>query len=248
MLNGAGGFGQGHDLTLLISKPLSVLGNQALPIFFNFFFVFSIYFLIKPFVKYPEFAFVFGPVVPLASVYAQIFALGFFNFALGSYFRDNKKACLLFFCLIFLAHYWTGLFAFGILMLFFLIHKSKWWALQPAICIVTLFFFLIMPQGISFLGDVSASANEDILHYFFLLSRGFSFFMFGLVGLYMLYFKNKDFFKLNFLLFFIPLAIALVFRSSTYWAWRVFYFIPMLALFSVLMSSLYEMDKWHHLK
>lgn len=159
-----GGLGEGHDLALLVSRPLALIGDTPLPIFFNFFFVLSVYFLIKPFVKHPEWAFILSPITPLATVYAQIFAIGFFNFMLGFYFRNKEKIAKnakkyydvilppLFLILVFLAHYWTGLFVSGVFVLYLLAFNRKFWGTSlVSTILIAGSFFLLMPQGIGFL-------------------------------------------------------------------------------------------------
>jgi len=250
-----GGFGEGHDLALLVSRPLALLGDTPLPIFFNFFFVLSVYFLIKPFVKHPEWAFILAPITPLATVYAQVFAISFFNFMLGFYFRNKEKIAkntkkyygvilpTLFLFLAFFAHYWTGLFVAGIFTLYVLAFDRKSWkvSLLPTI-LITGAFFLLMPQGIGFLTQTPTVVPPGYMttaHFFILLSRGGSFFGFGFFGLYLLYRKHKDFFKLNLMLFILPLSIF-VLPMSGYYDWRLLYFMPFLVLMSVLLSYLFE--------
>lgn len=239
-----GTFGDGHDLTLLVLRPMAMMmGDAPLPIFVNFMFVLSVYFMIKPFTKYPEWAFILAGITPLATVYAQVFAISFFNFMLGLYFRNKKKFAPLFLILVFLAHYWTGLFVAGIFALYILAfdRKSLKVALLPTIIITGIFFFL-MPQGIGFLTQsplVLPSGYLTTTGFFYLLSRGFSFFGLAFFGLWRLYVTNRNFFKINLMLFLIPLSIF-VLPTSNYWDWRLFYFMPFLALVSILMSYLFE--------
>lgn len=257
-----GTFGDGHDLTILVLRPMywilpSPLRDAALPIFVNFLFVLSVYFMLKPFVKYPEWAFILAPITPLAIVYAQIFAISLFNFMLGFYFRSKKKIAKnikkyygvilppLFLFLVFLAHYWTGLFVAGIFALYVLAfdRKSFKTSLLPTI-IIAGFFFLFMPHGIGFLTAPSTTPTGygylTTAGFFFLMSRGLSFFIFSFFGLGILYIRFKNFFKINLMLFIVPLFIVFALPTSDYWAWRVIYFIPFLVLVSVLMSYLFE--------
>ncbi len=256
-----GTFGDGHDLTLLVLRPMylvlpSPLRDAALPIFINFMFVLSVYFMLKPFVKYPEWAFILAPITPLATVYAQIFAISLFNFMLGFYFRIKKKIAKntkkyysvilppLFLFLVFLAHYWTGLFVAGIFALYVLAfdRKALKVSLLPTIVIAGS-FFLFMPQGMGFLTQAPTVVPPGYLttaRFFVLLSRGLSFFVLSFFGLWRLYVKSRGFFKVNLMLFLIPLFIVFALPTSEYWDWRVLYFMPFLALVSVLMSYLFE--------
>lgn len=251
-----GQFGDGHDLTILILRPMAILGDAALPIFINFMFAMSVYFLLKPFIKYPEWAFLLAPLTPLAAVYAQIFAIALFNFMLGFYFRNKKKIAKntkkhygailppLFLFLVFLAHYWTGLFVAGVFAIYVLAfdRKALKVSLLPTI-IIAGFFFLFMSQGIGFLTQapivVPSSGYLTTARFFVLLSRGLSFFFLSFFGLWRLWVKNRGFFKVNLMLFTIPLFIF-VLPTSGYWDWRLLYFMPFLALVSVLMSYLFE--------
>ncbi|MBA7602758.1 hypothetical protein ES703_09854 [subsurface metagenome] len=281
-----GQFGQGHDLALIVARPLYLLfGDLAIPVFFNFFFAFSVYFLIKPFVKTPEWAILLAPITPLTTVYAQIFAISLFNFMLGFYFRlklrenirntpaqmrkPHKRRLIGkfaykgylkelpifgFLILVFLAHYWTGLFVAGIFALYVLAfdRKSLRESLLPTILIAGIFFFFIS-QPIGFLTQAPGTGTYlsmiffipflniylGLLGFFLLLTRGLSLFFLSFPGLYLLYKRHRDFFKVNLLLFFIPL-IAFAPFASDYWNWRLFYFMPFLALTSVLLSYLFE--------
>lgn len=244
-----GMLGQGHDLTLLVLRPMYLIlpppfGDAALPIFINFMFVLSVWFMLKPFVKYPEWAFLLAPITPLATIYAQLFAISFFNFMLGFYFRGRREIAPLFLVLVFLAHYWTGLFAAGIFALYVLAFDRKFWgtSLVPT-AIIAGFFFLLMPQGIGFLTQAPTVIPPGYMttaHFFVLLSRGLSFFFLSFAGLGILYVRFRDFFKINVMLFVIPLFIAFVLPTSDYWDWRLLYFMPFLALTSVLLSYLFE--------
>lgn len=238
-----GQFGQGHDLTLLILRPMAVLGDAALPIFINFMFVLSVWFMLKPLIKYPEWAFILAPITPLAAVYAQIFAISMFNFALGFHFRNKKEIAPLFFVLVFLAHYWTGLFVTAIFVVYVLAFDRKYWgtSMVPTI-IIAGFFFLFMPQPIGFLTQAPTATAPGYMataDFFVLLSRGLSFFVLSFFGLGLLWVKNRDFCKINLMLFLIPLVVF-VLPTSIYWDWRLIYFMPFLALVSVLMSYLFE--------
>lgn len=240
--------GDGHDLTLLILRPMylilpSPVRDAALPIFINFMFVLSIYFMLKPFIKYPEWAFLLAPIAPLASVYSQIFAISLFNFMLGFHFRNKKKIAPLFLILVFLAHYWTGLFVAGIFALYlFLFDRSDKKSLFSTISIAGL-FFLFMPHGIGFLiqdlPNIALPNSLTTIHFFFLLSRG-SFFFLSFFGLWRLHVKSRDFFKINLMLFIFPLFIVFVLPTSIYWNWRLLYFMPFLALVSVFLSYLFN--------
>ncbi len=239
-----GQFGQGHDLTLLLLRPMAALGDAALPIFINFMFVLSVYFMLKPFIKYPEWAFLLAPITPLAAVYAQIFAISLFNFGLGFYFRGKREIAPLFLVLVFLAHYWTGLFVAGIFTLYVLAFGRKFWgtSLVPTV-IVAGFFFLFMPQPIGFLTQgptVVPPGYMATADFFILLSRGLGFFFLSFFGLWILWLRNRDFCKINLMLFLIPLFIVFVLPTSEYWTWRVIYFMPFLVLVSVLVSYLFE--------
>lgn len=223
---------------------MTILGEAALPIFVNFMFVLGVYFMLKPFIKYPEWAFILAPITPLATVYAQIFAISFFNFMLGFYFRNRKKIAPLFLVLVFLAHYWTGLFVAGIFTLYVLAfdRKSLGVSLLPTV-IITGSFFLFMPQGVGFLTQTPTVVPPGYLTtagFFVLLSRGLSFFFLSFFGLWRLWIKNRGFFNINLILFLIPLFIVFVLPTSGYWDWRLLYFMPFLALVSVFMSYLFE--------
>ncbi len=241
-------FGDGHDLTLLVLRPMYLIlpppfGDAALPIFINFMFVLSVYFVIKPFVKYPEWAFILAPITPLGVVYAQIFAISLFNFMLGFYFRNRKEIAPLFLILVFLAHYWTGLFVAGIFTAYVLAFDRKFWAtsLVPTIIIAGFFFFL-MPQGIGFLTQAPTVVSPGYIttvDFFVLLSRGGIFLVLSFFGLWRLWLKNRGFFKINLMLLLIPLSIF-VLPTSAIWDWRLLYFQPFLVLVSVLMSYLFE--------
>lgn len=243
-----GQLGQGHDLTLMVLRPMylvlpSFVRDNALPIFINFMFVFSIYFMLKPFVKYPEWAFLLAPLMPLSTVYAQIFAISFFNFMLGFYFRGKREVAPLFLVLVFLAHYWTGLFVAVIFTMYVLAFDRKFWgtSLVPTV-IIAGFFFLFMPQGIGFLTQAPTVIPPYYLttaDFFFLISRGFTFFFLSFFGLWILWLKNRDFCKINLMLLLIPLLIF-VLPTSNEWDWRLLYFQPFLVLVSVLMSYLFE--------
>ena len=260
-----GQFGQGHDLTLLILRPMAILGDPTLPIFINFMFALSVYFMLKPFTKYPEWAFLFAPITPLAGVYAQIFAISLFNFALGFYFRGkreiaknrtNSKLIIsskpisytvalppLFLILTFLAHYWTGLFVAGVFALYLFLSDRPDKVNLFSTIIIAGFFFLLMPQTIDFLTQPPTAVPTGYMttfHFFALLSRGGSFFALSFFGLWKLYAKSHSFFKINLMLFVIPLFIVFVLPTSNYWDWRLIYFMPFLALVSVLMSYLFE--------
>jgi len=256
-----GMLGDGHDLTLLVLRPIylilpSPLKDAALPIVINCMFVLSVYFMLKPFTKYPEWAFLLAPIIPLATLYAQIFAISLFNFMLGFYFRSKKGIAKnikkyydvilppLFLFLVFLAHYWTGLFVAGIFTLYVLAFDrgALKVSLLPTILIAGS-FFLFMPQGVGFLTQtptVIPSGYLTTAGFFYLLSRGGSFFVLSFFGLWRLYVKSRGFFKVNLMLFLIPLFIVFVLPTSNYWDWRLFYFMPFLALVSVLMSYLFE--------
>lgn len=258
-----GGLGQGHDLTLIVLRPMylvlpSFLRDAALPIFVNFMFVLSVYFMLKPFIRYPEWAFILAPITPLATVYAQIFAISLFNLMLGFYFRAKQKLeglyrliALLFLVLIFLAHYWTGLFVAGIFVLYLLVFDRKSKSLLPSILIAGI-FFLFISQPIGFLTDTQNITPEGYLTtagFFFLISRGLSFFFLSFAGLGILYrqyqmnkkrfYVHLNFFRINLMLFLIPFLIVFCLPTSDYWDWRLFYFMPFLALVSVLMSYLF---------
>jgi len=250
-ISGRGFLGDGHDLTLLISKPLSMLGDFTLPLFFNFMFAFSIYFLLKSFpkIKYPEWAFLLAPIIPLASVYAQIFAASLFNFALGFFFRNRYKLFPVFLTLTFLAHYWSGLFLAGIFVLYLLVfHRGNdtfKWCLIPTMLIVLFFTHVVSPSDLSFLssnaGHVGGINEMTVMDFLKLFSRGFVFFGLALFGLIVIYIKKmKYFIRLNIMLCVVPLLIVAVFSNSPYWNWRICYFIPLIALSSIFMSWLYE--------
>lgn len=258
-----GQLGQGHDLALIVARSLYLLfGDLAIPVFFNFFFAFSVYFFIKPFVKTPEWAILLAPITPLTTVYAQIFAVSIFNFGLGFYFRNRREIAPLFLVLVFLAHWWTGLFVAAIFALYVLTFDRKFWAtsLVPTV-IIAGFFFILMPQETGFLTQAPGTGTYTsmvffiplfnvylgLFGFFLLLTRGLSLFFLSFPGLYLLYKKHRDFFKVNLLLFFIPL-IAFAPFVSDYWNWRLFYFMPFLALTSVLMSYLFEGKSKNHPK
>ncbi|GAI41552.1 unnamed protein product, partial [marine sediment metagenome] len=199
-----GQFGQGHDLTLLILKPMAILGDAALPIFINFMFVLSVYFMLKPFIKYPEWAFLLAPLTPLAAIYAQIFAISIFNFMLGFYFRGRKEIAPVFLVLIFLAHWWTGVFVAGIFTLYVLAFDRKFWvtSLVPTI-IIAGFFFFFMSQGMGFLTQSPGTETSfmfflpllgaylGVAGFFLLLTRGLSLFILSFFGLYLLYKRHR---------------------------------------------------------
>lgn len=241
--------GQGHDLTLLVLRSMylilpSFVRDTALPIFINFMFVFSIYFMLKPFVKYPEWVFLLAPLMPLSNIYAQIFAISFFNFMLGFYFRGKREVAPLFLVLVFLAHYWTGLFVAIIFTLYVLAfdRKSLRDSLLPT-AIIAGAFFLILPQGIGFLTQAPIVVPMYYLTtagFFILLSRGLIFFFLSFFGLWRLWIKDRGFFKINLMLFLIPFFIVFALPTSNYWDWRLLYFMPFLALVSVFMSYLFE--------
>lgn len=245
-----GQFGDGHDLTILILRPMAaILGDYALPIFINFMFVLSVYFMLKPFIRYPEWAFLLAPITPLGGIYAQIFAISLFNFMLGFYFRDKKKIAILFLILVFLAHWWAGLFVASIFGLYLLLFdRSDKKIIFSTISIAGL-FFLFMFNGIGFLAETRSilPTSYDSLTtagFFLLISRNLSFLILSIFGLWRLYVKSRDFFKnffkINLMLFLIPLFIAFILPTSHYWNWRVFYFMPFLALVSILFSYLFE--------
>lgn len=253
-INGTGVFGDGHDLTLLISKPLSVLGDFTLPLFFNFIFAFSIYFLLKSFpkIKYPEWAFLLAPITPLASIYAQIFAIALFNIGLGFYFRNKHKLVPLFLVLVFLAHYWSGLFIAGIFILYLLLFdrnpQTRRWCLLPTMTII-LFFTSIFGKNLAFfsnIGDLKSWSAAGVVgmtvfDFLKLFSRNFVFFELAVVGACFLYIKKiKNFLALNMLLFVVPLFTIVVFSNSIYWNWRMAYFMPLTVLTTVLFSWLRE--------
>jgi len=248
-----GHFGDGHDLTLLILRPLAIFGDPALPIFINFIFALSVYFMLKPFIKYPEWAFILAPITPLAGIYAQLFAISLFNFMLGFYFRNKKRIAEnikkwyavplppLFLILTFLAHYWTGLFVAAVFVLYLFLHdRPDKFALFTTIAI-TSFFFFCLGHGLGFLTRTPTTVSTGYLTtagFLYWLSRGGSFFAISFFGLWRLWVKNRDFCKINLMLFIIPLFIF-VLPTSNYWDWRLIYFMPFLALVSVLMSYLF---------
>lgn len=250
---GRGTFGDGHDLTLLITKPLSLAGNFALPLFFNMFLASSIYFLLKAFprIKYPEWAFILAPITPLASVYAQLFAIGLFNFALGFFFRNRYKLSPVFLMLTFFAHYWSGLFLAGIFILYILLfdqnRENRTWCMLPAMIIISFFSYSFMARGLSFLsqitgvvpaGGVTAMTIADFLN---LITRGFVFVALACIGIVILYVqKYKKFLILCIMLLAIPLITMFMFLNSIYWNWRMAYFMPLTALTTVLMSWLHQ--------
>ncbi len=241
-----GQLGEGHDLALLVLRPMAIFGDAALPIFINFMFALSVYFMLKPFIKYPEWAFILAPITPLAVVYAQIFAISLFNFGLGFYFRGKREIAPLFLVLVFLAHYWTGLFVTGIFTLYVLAFDRKFWAtsLVPTIIIAGFFFFL-MPQRMGFLTQAPAVVPPgyvNTIDFFILLSRGGIFLVLSFFGLWRLWMRDRGFFKINLMLLLIPLSIF-VLPTSQVWDWRLLYFMPFLALVSVLISYLFEGKK-----
>jgi len=261
----SGKLGEGHDLTLIVLRPIylllpSCIENNVVHIFINFMFAWSVYFLVKPFVKRPEWAFILAPIAPLAGVYAQLFAISLFNFMMGFYFRSKEKIAKnikkhysailppLFLILVFLAHYWTGLFVSFIfvvyLMAFDRSRGSMKQLLLPAIAIGAFFFFFSVHGmgGLAFLIQPSEAVPPGSMtaaHFFVLLSRGLSFFFLSFAGLGLLYKKYRNFFKLNLMLFLIPLSIF-VLPTAIYWNWRLFYFMPFLLLMTVLLSYLFE--------
>jgi len=245
--NGCGAVGQGHDLTLVFSKPLSKIWTPLVPLFFNFIFAFGAYFMIKHYIKYPELALVIAPLMPLTGVYAEIFAIALFFFAMGFYFRKQMPLALFFFCMVFLAHYWTGIFAFGLFIVFFLVHRplnmDKNYLFLGSLCVVVMFFMFVMPQGMGFRMNLlfsiyGGTSNNWYLRHFFLLLNGNGLFILTSVsGLYILYrYCDLEFFKLTTIMYLIPLIVAFTIPNSGYWNWRLLYFMPTLPLTTVAFS------------
>jgi len=252
-----GELGDGHDLTLIVLRPMYLLlpeciENNVVHIFINFMFAWSVYFLVKPFVKRPEWTFILAPIAPLAGVYAQLFAISLFNFMLGFYFRNKKKITPLFLSLVFFAHYWTGLFVAGVFAIYLLAFERNKTVLKQSllpIIIVGAFFFIFqsifLGYGLGFLTQTPTEippGSMTAAHFFVLLSRGLSFFFLSFAGLGLLYKKYRNFFKLNLMLFLIPLLIF-VLPTAIYWNWRLFYYMPFLLLMTVLLSYLFEGKK-----
>lgn len=252
-MGGRGTFGDGHDLTLLVTKPLSLLGNFALPLFFNLFLASSIYFLLKAFprIKYPEWAFILAPITPLASVYAQLFAIALFNIGLGVFFRNRYKLFPVFLLLTFFAHFWSGLFLAGAIVLYVLLFdygkEARRWCLLPTMIIISFFSYSFMARGLDFLSQISGAlpaggvSGMTILDFLGLLSRNGVFIVLACIGLVILYIqKYKKFLVLCAMLILIPMITMFMFSNSIYWNWRMAYFMPLTALTTVFMSWLHQ--------
>jgi hypothetical protein len=253
IVGGKGTLGDGHDLTLLVTKPLSLVGNFTLPLFFNIFLAASIYFLLKAFprIKYPEWAFILAPITPLASVYAQIFAIALFNVALGFFFRNRFKLIPFLLFLTFLAHYWSGIVLAGVFITYLLLFDQSTekhrWCLLPAMIILAAFSFSVMAKDTSFLSQITGQVPAGgvtlmtITDFLYLFTRGYIFVVFACLGAALLYIeKYKKFLVLCAMLLTIPAIAMFMFSNSIYWNWRMAYFMPLATLTTVLMSWLHE--------
>jgi len=253
VIGGSGAFGDGHDLTLLVTRPLSLLGDFALPLFFNIFLAMSIYFLLKAFprIKYPEWVFILAPITPMSSVYAQLFAIALFNFGMGFFFRNRFKVFPLFLALTFFAHYWSGMFLTGAFMLYVLLfdqnRENRRWSILPAMIIISVFSYSFMARDMSFLSQISGAIRSGggytmtLFDFVSLFTRNFMFIILAVFGAAVLYiYKYKKFLIFYVTLLIIPMLTMLMFSNSIYWNWRMAYFMPLIPLMTILLSWLHE--------
>ena len=245
----SGTFGTGHDLTLAISLPLAKVSIYLLPLFFFSVFVFGVYYFIKPFVKYPEWAFILAPLTILTTVLAQIFAVGLFWFVLGFYFRDKKHPqrrykilMSIFMFLVVLAHFWSGICLVGIFMAFLVIER-KWKLIHittPAILLLALIALIMRftPAGM-FTAEFMQYAPGEIPTFFTLYTRDMGYLISALAGIIFL-FKHKEFSLLKIVIPLLLTPILLMLFLPYDWVWRLFYFMPLLPLTSLFMSYAWE--------
>ena len=246
----AGGkFGTGHDLTIAISQPLAQVSIYLLPITFFSIFVVGTYYFIGPFTKYPEWAFLMAPLTLLTTILAQIFSTGLFWFVLGFYFRYKqtlKRNYLyligIFLFLACLAHFWSGICIVGLFGLFMLIEK-KWRLIilaAPALCVLALVGLAMrFTPGGMFTANFLQYAPGEIPTFFYLFTRGMGFLFSASVGMvWLALYKEYSLLKIIVSLLLIPIGLMLVLPFD--WVWRLFYFMPLLALTSIVMSYVFE--------
>ena len=247
-----GTFGTGHDLTIAISQPLAKISIYLLPIFFFSVFVFGVYYFVKPFVKYPEWAFLMAPLTLLTTILAQIFSVGLFWFVLGFYFRDKKHPqrrykylMSLFLFLACLAHFWSGICIVLAFAAFLIIERKP-----KLCCVLTPAFLLLMLVALMmrftpvnmFSPDFVSYAPGEIPNFFYLFTRGMGFLFSASVGvLWLLKSKEYGLLKIILPLLLVPIGMMLVLPYD--WVWRLFYFMPLLALTAIVMSYVFEGKK-----
>lgn len=244
-----GTFGTGHDLTIAISQPLAKVSIYLLPVVFFTVFAAGVYYMIKPFVKYPEWAFLVAPLTPLTTVLAQIFSIGLFWFVLGFYFRYKKNpkriymySICLFLFLACLAHFWGGicmLAAFGFFMVIDKRPKLIGLVLPAlALLVVVALHMQFTPAGM-FTPDFMQYAPGEIPTFFSLFTRQMSFLLSAGVGVFWLaLYREWGFLKIIVPLLLFPILLMLFLPYD--WVWRLFYFMPLLPLTSVVMSYVFE--------
>lgn len=245
-----GTFGTGHDLTIAISQPLAKVSIYLLPIFFFSVFVFGVYYFIKPFVKYPEWVFIMAPATLLTTILAQIFSVGLFWFVLGFYFRDKKHpqrrykiAIMVFLFLTSLAHFWSGICIVLAFAAFLVIDKKPKliYVLTPALVLIISVALMMGFTPIRMFDPTTfvRYAPETIPTFFYLFTRGMGFLISASVGiLWLLIKKEYSLLKIIVPLLVVPIGMMLVLPYD--WVWRLFYFMPLLALTSIFLSYAQE--------
>lgn len=234
--------GQGHDLSLILSRLLVQIGHFMIPLFFISFFVFSGWFLLKPLCRFPEAIFIVAPfslvLLIMSNVYfifAQMLAMGFAFISIGLYLRGRKIPTML--CLVLMAtsHFWSGIFYAGAFGLYLLVRDRKFIVyLLPSLVVL----MVLMPAGAfnfllnrtSFGSNLSYIWNVQLLENYILVP-------FVFYGAWRL---RKH--KIG-LLFFVIIAFALVpllFLQSQNWGYRLVTLIPILPCEAMGVSGLLE--------
>ena len=246
-----GKFGTGHDLTIAISQPLAKVNIYLMPVFFFFVFTVGVYYLIGPVVKRPEWAFIIAPLTPLTTVLAQIFSVGLFWFALGAYLRFKNTTVYqkrymalitLFLFLACLAHFWGGICMIAAFGFFVLIDKRPKLLILAAPALVVLVVVALhmqfTPAGM-FTKEFMQYAPGEIPTFFSLFTRQMSFLLSaGLGVVWLALYRQWSFLKLVIPLLIFPILLMLLLPYD--WVWRLFYFMPLLPLTSVVMSYIFE--------
>lgn len=242
-----GPFGSGHDLTILISKPLAQINLYLMPLFFFSFFTASIYLFVSNFTKYPQWTFILSPLSILTVVLAQIFSIGFFWLVMYTYYKlkkNNKIYYKIFIpvglMLMTLAHLWSGTILLTAFTFFVLWDSKKIYLAEISLVILisTILLYNFNPismLSIDYVKD-SISSTQTITT---AITRNISL-MFSSTLCFGLLIKEK----INSLLkLFLPLFVMpflLVSMLDFDWTDRLVLFMPLLAMSSILLSKLHE--------
>lgn len=224
-----------------------------MPLFFFTFFTCGAFFLVSNFIKYPQWVFILSPINTLTVLLAQIFSVGIFWFVLGFYFRlrnnisaRKRKIYRLFIVAgltgIILAHLWAGI----CLVLFFVIFVmiDRQFKLYPIIgfsgvlVAAVILNFNFNPLHM-FDSDFIITSTQHLPSFMSLLIKNINLFSLSFLGLVLMYYKrNYSFVKMASLLFVISIGSMLLLNYD--WAWRFFYFMPLLITSSIALSLMLE--------